>query len=94
MVVCCKLPGGASISHDIPNECFVEGQFNVNADCTENSVVLLAPTAQETSHVVLILACRLTAAEMCLPLRWVATFSTRTLYKTVSLLRFVYGAVA
>jgi hypothetical protein len=29
--VCCKLPGGASISHDAPNECFVEGQFNVNA---------------------------------------------------------------
>jgi hypothetical protein len=31
MVVCCKLPGGASISYDIPNECFVEGQFNVSA---------------------------------------------------------------
>jgi hypothetical protein len=26
MAVCCKLPGGASISHDTPNECFVEGQ--------------------------------------------------------------------
>jgi hypothetical protein len=29
MVVCCKVPGGASISHDTPNECFVEGQFNI-----------------------------------------------------------------
>jgi hypothetical protein len=24
MAVCCKLPGGASISHYTPNECFVE----------------------------------------------------------------------
>jgi hypothetical protein len=26
----CKLPGGVSISHDTPNECFVEGQFYVS----------------------------------------------------------------
>jgi hypothetical protein len=31
MVVCRKLPGGASISHYTPNECFLEGQFNVSA---------------------------------------------------------------
>jgi hypothetical protein len=32
MVVCCKLPGGESISHDAPNECFVEDQFNIIAE--------------------------------------------------------------
>jgi hypothetical protein len=26
-----QIPGGTSISHDTPNECFVEGQFNVSA---------------------------------------------------------------
>jgi hypothetical protein len=31
VVVCPKLPGGASISHDTTNECFVVGQFNVSA---------------------------------------------------------------
>jgi hypothetical protein len=31
MVVCRELSGGASVSHDNPNECFVEGQFNVSA---------------------------------------------------------------
>jgi hypothetical protein len=40
---------------------------------------LLAPTAQKISHVVLIVACRLTEAEMCLPLPCLATFATRTL---------------
>jgi hypothetical protein len=39
---------------------------------------LLALTAQETSHVVLIVACRLTAVEMCLPLRCVAMVVSRT----------------
>jgi hypothetical protein len=44
-----------------------------------------APTAQKTSHAFLIFACRPIAAElrssvqMCLPLRCVATFATRTL---------------
>jgi hypothetical protein len=44
-----------------------------------------APTAQKTSHAFLIVACRPIAAElrsnaeMCLPLRCVATFATRTL---------------
>jgi hypothetical protein len=31
MVVGRKLPGGASISHYTPNECLMEGQFNVSA---------------------------------------------------------------
>jgi hypothetical protein len=31
MVVCHELPGGASISQDTLNECFVEGQFKVCA---------------------------------------------------------------
>jgi hypothetical protein len=38
----------------------------------------LAPTAQKTSHVVPIVACRLTASKMCLPLRCVATIAART----------------
>jgi hypothetical protein len=60
----------------------------------EPRYITSAPTAQKTSHVVPIVACRLTAAEMCLLLRCVATAAAWTTYKTVSLLRFVYRAVA
>jgi hypothetical protein len=31
VVICCKLPGRASISHYIPNDCFVDDQLNVSA---------------------------------------------------------------
>jgi hypothetical protein len=54
--------------------------YNLHADCTETQLYcLLAPTAHKTSHIVLIVACRLTATEMCSPLRCIATFATRTL---------------
>jgi hypothetical protein len=54
---------------------------------------LLALTAQKTSHVVFIVACRLTAAEMCLSLLRCNGHVTHHI-ETVSLLRFVYRAVA
>jgi hypothetical protein len=31
MGICRKLPGGTNISHYGSNECFVDGQFNVNS---------------------------------------------------------------
>jgi hypothetical protein len=64
MIVCCKLPGEASISHGTPNECFVEGQLLqlpslelLCADRVENTV------SKSNSTVV----------EACLPRRCIAT---------------------
>jgi hypothetical protein len=37
------------------------------------------PTAQKTSHMVPIVACRLTSAEISLPVHYVATVGARTL---------------
>jgi hypothetical protein len=46
------------------------------------------PTAKKTTHVAPIVACRLTAVEMCLPLRDVAIAAR--IHRKQSLLRFVY----
>jgi hypothetical protein len=64
MVVCCKFPGGASISHDTPNECFVDGQFNVSGswsslyslgtDSTETPLTKIPPLLH--GHVILAMA--------------------------------------
>jgi hypothetical protein len=46
MVVCCKLPGGASISHNTPNECFVDGQFHFTTlqhTIVDSVLVILGP---------------------------------------------------